>query len=255
MLFSQTWRKLAHGKKSSGTRHGKRQCRHTARRLVLESLEIRQLLCVSLPGPDEQGESGTGGAVVVTPEETPQNAAPVAVDDVYAMRGDQQLGANVLANDADADGDALSALLAAGPDHGTLVLDAAGTFTYKPHAGFEGVDSFVYQASDGQAESNPATVQITVSTAAVNIPPTATEDSYVTSEDQPLSVGSPGVLANDADAEGEALNAVLATAPSHGILVLGSDGSFDYAPNANFHGTDAFTYLANDGKADSARQP
>jgi len=252
MLFSQTWRKLVHGKRSSGTRHGKKQGRRAARRLVLESLEIRQLLCVSLPGPDEQAESGTSGAVVVASEETAQNAPPLAVDDAYAMRGDQQLGANVLANDADADGDPLAALLVAGPSNGTLVLDAAGPFTYKPDRGFEGVDSFTYQASDGQAQSNPATVQIAVSAGAVNSPPTAAEDSYVTAEDEPLSIGVAGVLANDQDVDGDALTAVLTGGPANGTLTLNADGSFDYLPNADFHGTDAFTYLANDGQADSA---
>ena len=209
-------------------------------------------MCVTLPGPEEGPGSKPPVAIVSPPVETPQNSPPVAVDDAYAMRGDQQLGANVLANDIDADGDTLAALLVAGPSHGTLTLDAAGTFTYKPDRGFEGLDSFSYRASDGPAESDPATVQITVSAGTVNGPPTGIEDTYVTLEDQPLSVGARGVLANDLDAEGDPLSAVLASAPRHGTLVLGSDGSFDYAPRVGFHGTDTFTYLANDGQTDSA---
>ena len=35
--------------------------------------------------------------------------------------------------------------------------------------------------------------------------------------------------------------------PSNGGLVLNADGSFTYTPNANFHGSDSFTYQANDG--------
>ena len=43
-----------------------------------------------------------------------------------------------------------------------------------------------------------------------------------------------------------------ASDPANGILALGQNGSFTYTPNANFAGTDAFTYKASDGQADSA---
>jgi uncharacterized repeat protein (TIGR01451 family) len=39
--------------------------------------------------------------------------------------------------------------------------------------------------------------------------------------------------------------------PAHGTLALNGDGSFTYTPEANFHGSDGFTYKANDGQADS----
>jgi hypothetical protein len=47
------------------------------------------------------------------------------------------------------------------------------------------------------------------------------------------------------------LTAILVDNPTNGILTLNSDGSFTYEPNLNFFGTDSFTYLANDGTADS----
>jgi VCBS repeat-containing protein len=56
-----------------------------------------------------------------------------------------------------------------------------------------------------------------------------------------------GLLVNDSDAEGDSLTAVIATNPSNGSVVLNSDGKFTYTPNANFHGTDAFSYKAHDG--------
>src|SRR5204862_1523011 len=49
----------------------------------------------------------------------------------------------------------------------------------------------------------------------------------------------------------DSLSAVLVSQPTHGSLTLNSDGSFSYAPAANYHGTDSFTYKANDGQADS----
>ncbi|WP_052081172.1 DUF4347 domain-containing protein [Pseudomonas sp. ML96] len=86
-----------------------------------------------------------------------------------------------------------------------------------------------------------------------NAVPVATGNSYTVNEDSTLTVttGS-GVLANDTDADGDSLTAVLVTGPSHGSLTLNADGSFSYTPTANYSGADSFTYKANDGTADSS---
>jgi MYXO-CTERM domain-containing protein len=81
--------------------------------------------------------------------------------------------------------------------------------------------------------------------------PVATADSYTTDEDAALSVSAPGVLDNDTDADGDSLTAVLQTDVSNGTLTLNVDGSFDYTPDADFNGTDSFTYVANDVTSDS----
>jgi hypothetical protein len=100
------------------------------------------------------------------PPPPPDNTAPVAVDDAYTVSQDQQLdvdaASGVLANDSDAQLDTLSASIADAPTHGAVTLADDGSFTYVPDAGFVGVDSFTYAASDGQLSSDPATVQITV---------------------------------------------------------------------------------------------
>lgn len=72
------------------------------------------------------------------------------------------------------DGDSLSAVLVAGPSNGTLALGADGSFTYTPGADSHGTDSFTYRAADGNAESNLATVTITVNP--VNDAPVASDD-------------------------------------------------------------------------------
>jgi VCBS repeat-containing protein len=59
------------------------------------------------------------------------------------------------------------------------------------------------------------------------------------------------VLANDIDIDGDTLNAVLVAGPSHGTLLLNPNGSFTYTPNADFNGSDSFTYQANDGEFNS----
>ena len=79
--------------------------------------------------------------------------------------------------------------------------------------------------------------------------PVATDDTYATDEDVALTVAAPGVLVND----DPGLTAILVTAPSSGILSpnLAGDGSFTYTPNADYNGSDSFTYKANDGTLDS----
>jgi VCBS repeat-containing protein len=155
----------------------------------------------------------------------------------------------VLANATDVDGDPLAASLVAGPQHGSLTLNADGSFSYTPDAGYQGADQFSYQASDGQADSNVAVVSINVGES-VNHPPVAVDDAYSTPQDTPLNVPAGGVLANDTDADGDPLTAALGTAPAHGALTLNADGSFSYVPDAGYAGGDSFTYRANDGTAD-----
>jgi hypothetical protein len=82
-----------------------------------------------------------------------------------------------------------------------------------------------------------------------NKPPMASNDSYATDEDQALTVEAPGVLENDTDPEGDALSAALVSEVASGTLTLDSDGSFEYAPNSGFTGTDQFEYEASDGEA------
>jgi VCBS repeat-containing protein len=101
---------------------------------------------------------------------------------------------------------------------------------------------------DGGATNSAST---TATIAAVNNPPVAVDDAYSTNEDVTLTVAAPGVLGNDTDADGDALTAALQSGPANGTLTLNGDGSFSYTPNANFNGSDLFTYVANDGAADS----
>jgi VCBS repeat-containing protein len=181
-------------------------------------------------------------------------ASPVAVNDLYQSMIDQPLAidaaAGVLANDTDAEADALTANLFSGPANGSVTLNADGSFNYTPNAGFTGVDSFVYYANDGETNSMLAAVTLEVS--GQGTAPVAADDSYNVAEDGALNTGfSDGVLGNDVDAEGNSLSATLVTGPTNGTLALNEDGSFTYIPNADFAGSDSFTYTASDGASDS----
>ena len=79
-----------------------------------------------------------------------------------------------------------------------------------------------------------------------NNAPIAADDAYELSEDSPLWVNSPGVLANDYDPDGGMPQAFLVSGPAHGTLFLNPGGSFTYTPDANYFGPDSFTYRATD---------
>ena len=177
------------------------------------------------------------------------NAPPVAANDSYSTaEGTERLvsAPGVLANDTDPEGAALTAVLVDDVEDGTLTLNANGSFRYTPRTGFSGTDTFRYQASDGSASSKPATVTISVSE--VNDAPTATADSYATTENRTLNVNrSNGVLRNDTDPEDDDLTAVLVSGASSGTVTLHADGSFSYVPAPGFAGSATFTYQADDG--------
>lgn len=99
------------------------------------------------------------------------NTAPTAANDGYPTAYGTALTVSapgVLGNDSDLEDDALTASLVSGPAHGTLTLDADGSFAYTPSAGYSGADAFTYRASDGTLLSATATVALTVLADAVS---------------------------------------------------------------------------------------
>ncbi len=184
---------------------------------------------------------GTGGG-------TPANNPPVAMDDAYSVNEDTTLSVapGVLGNDSDADGDPLTAVLASGPTNGALTLNADGSFTYTPNADFTGPDQFTYKANDGTADSNTATVAITVS--AANDAPVANGQNVSTSEDTAVAITLTG-----SDVDGDALTfaVVGGSGPTNGVL-SGTAPTLTYTPNAGYSGADSFTFTASDGLLTSA---
>lgn len=150
----------------------------------------------------------------------------------------------VLANDLNLLG--ATAILTGSPSDGDVVLASNGGYTYTPDPGFVGVDVFRYRPSGLLTPST--TVTITV----VNRAPVAVADLYSAKTGVQLSVPAPGVLANDLDADGDALQAELLSAGGSGSLDLEPDGSFTYKSGGSFVGTITFTYRATDGLAWSA---
>jgi VCBS repeat-containing protein len=196
---------------------------------------------------------GTSNVATVTITVT-GGKPPVANPDAYSLLGHTPLTVNaaqgVLANDTDAENDPLTAVLQSGPAHGSLTLNADGSFLYVPNNGFVGQDSFTYVAKDQDGSSNPATVTLTVNPPK---PPVVANQIYYVVGAATLTVKAPGVLLGATDAENDPLTAVVQAPPSHGTLSLNPDGSFTYAPNAAaWSGVqsgatgDSFTFAARD---------
>ncbi|MGI5986383.1 MAG: Ig-like domain-containing protein, partial [Oscillospiraceae bacterium] len=176
----------------------------------------------------------------------PPNVAPVAVDDDYTTLEDTLLSVDtpgILANDTDANGDDLIAILETNVSHGTLTLNENGSFSYMPDENWNGVDSFTYKVNDGELDSNVATVTITVSS--VNDAPVAEDIDVTTPEDTAI-----GITLLGSDVEGDTLTYEIVSEPTNGTIIL-VDNVATYNPNENWYGVDTFTYKANDGELDS----
>lgn len=199
---------------------------------------------------------GNGGSdiatVIVTV--TQVNDAPMAQDDNYATDEDVALritAPGIVSNDSDVDGDLVQVdKVTSFPSHGTLGFNGDGSFNYTPNPDFNGTDSFTYVTKDTSlALSGEATVTITVN--AVNDAPSAGNDLATVSEDSGAILIN--VLVNDSTAPdaGETLAITAITQGAHGAVTFDASG-VSYMPNANYFGTDAFTYTISDGTGGNA---
>ncbi|WP_230469907.1 tandem-95 repeat protein [Lujinxingia vulgaris] len=182
------------------------------------------------------------GSATVAIAVTPVNDAPVATDDDFSVDEDSADPLNVLINDTDIDSATLSVSAVTQPTHGTVTINTESTITYAPDPNFNGSDTFTYTVSDGEF-TDTATVDITVNP--VNDAPVATDDVLSVDEDD---VASLDVLINDTDIDNATLSVASVAQPTNGAALLNTDGTISYAPDANFDGSDAFSYTVTDGQ-------
>jgi hypothetical protein len=148
---------------------------------------------------------------------TNSNNAPVAGDVAFELTT-SLLTSTIASTVTDAEGDPLTFLIVAGPEHGTLDLASDGTFSYSPDSGFFGNDSFTFRATDGTTLSNSATVTITVVSAFIP-PPDPVPETEAPVED----VTEPEETSEDTQDDEDVVR-VLGTLPeSDSTMVLASD--------------------------------
>ncbi len=205
-------------------------------------------------GPDSFSYSltdanGDVSTALVTIGVASVNDVPTAVADSVAAVEDTPFVGSVAGNDTlSGDGGNVFALVGgSGPTHGGIVFNADGTFTYTPSANYNGPDSFSYSITDANGDLSTALVSIGV--ASVNDVPTAVADSVAAVEDTPF-VGS--VAGNDALSGdgGNVFSLVGGSGPANGGILFNANGTFTYTPNANFNGSDSFSYSITDANGD-----
>jgi Bacterial Ig domain len=166
--------------------------------------------------------------------------APIVSDDSYSLSQDTVLSVPVMNNDTDVDSALLSILAYTNPSNGGVVVSGTG-FTYNPNALYIGPDSFTYSIIDGDGLiSNTGTVTLNVTI--TNNPPVANSDTYNLNEDSQYA----GTLSGT-DIELSTLTYNVLTQPVNGTLVSTNTGEFTYTPDADYSGTDSFTFEVSDG--------
>ncbi|HPE61283.1 MAG TPA: Ig-like domain-containing protein [Thiolinea sp.] len=199
---------------------------------------------------DASGNQSNQATVTITlPGVDGTNQEPQAVNDNVLTKVNTALTIDVLGNDSDPDGDALTvtAFDQTTAQGGSVVL-ADGFLVYTPKVDFIGVDSFEYTISDGQGGSATATVTITIEDG-VNHAPVAVDDKTSTLADTDVTID---VLGNDTDPDGDKLFIEgFASHTAQGGTVVQQGDKLVYTPPAGFTGVDSFEYGIHDGELSS----
>jgi len=209
------------------------------------------------------GNGGEDTANVLINVAPAPNAAPNATDDSGSTDFNTDVTLNVLGNDADPDGDALSvtslngeAITAGQPvftENGAVTLLDNGQLSFSPDAGFVGDETFSYHVSDGNGGEDTANVTVTVAPEP-NSAPNAADDGATTDFNTAVSID---VLGNDADPDGDALDVTSlngqsiaageTVATDNGSVTLLNNGQLSFTPDDGFTGTESFSYHVSDG--------
>jgi gliding motility-associated-like protein len=172
----------------------------------------------------------------------PINDAPVVDNETHIINEDGSASGDLTnAGDSDVDGNlVVNTTPLSGPANGTIIINPNGTYTYTPNANFNGNDQVIVQICD-DGTPLPAicvndTIFITVNP--VNDPPIADNENIVLNEDGSFS----GDLTDSGDFDPDGTTLVCAPTPGygpfHGTIIINSNGTYTYTPNANYFGND-----------------
>lgn len=166
------------------------------------------------------------------------NTAPEA--DPLTASTDEDVALNGTLTGSDFNEDPLTFEKVTDPTIGDVVVNADGTFIYTPNLNANGSDTFTFRVYDGALYSEAATVTITVNP--INDAPVADDQDVETDEETPLD----GTV-TATDVEGDSLTYSGTGDTPYGAVVVNTDGTFTYTPDADFAGEDSFTFTVSDG--------
>ncbi|TXN16171.1 tandem-95 repeat protein [Vibrio parahaemolyticus] len=172
----------------------------------------------------------------------PINDAPNAENDVITTEEDTAVTIDVLVNDSDVEGDALSIQSASVPKEQGTVEVVDGKLVFTPAENFNGEATISYIVTDGDL-TDEAKVSVTVTP--VNDSPVAVDDTTSIQEDTAVTID---VLTNDTDVDGDKLSIESASVPKEQGTVEVVDGKLVFTPAENFNGDAEITYTVTDGE-------
>jgi len=215
---------------------------------VAPEVSISEQLIFKLAVTDNDGSTAYGTVNInvystntdtVNSNDNSINTAPSIDSRTFVTEEDNSFQDQLSASDAE--NNHITYLLIANVSYGSLSLAINGSFSYTPSADFNGEDSFIVQASDGELSS--AQMQFTITVNAANDAPTLQAISTITRLDQPITLN---LVASDID--GDALSYRIKSPASNGQAVINSDNSVTYTPNSRAIGADSFEVEVSDSQ-------
>jgi len=194
------------------------------------------------------GNGNTDSATVTVTVTDKPNEAPDAVNDTASVVEDSgQAPIDVLANDTDPDGEALTLTSVSQPNQNGMAEISGTSILYTPAAGFVGTETFTYTVDDGNDDNNTdsATVTVTV-TDKPNEPPVVPNPTASVRQDSTSTLID--VLANATDEDGDTLTLQSVGAPSLGGTAVIQDGQILYTPATGVSGTETISFTVSDGQ-------
>ncbi|RPH29880.1 MAG: tandem-95 repeat protein, partial [Bacteroidales bacterium] len=174
------------------------------------------------------------------------DVGPRATSDAASTDEDSEINIAVLANDKGLDNGGLTLSITQQPSHGSLIIEANNTITYKPNGLFNGNDTFKYSVCDGTSSCDEAIVTVTVTWK--DDLPVAVPDARGTSKNTPVNLD---VLFNDYGMEDGGIVVAIDEAATHGTAVRNADNTITFTPTAGYIGLATLVYKITDTDADS----